>query len=520
MDKQRLNRLKYLRQNQDYLTRRELLELDKLEQTLRIEESLAADAARNEETRASENRLRLARQEENARIAAAEAKEAKRRAREARRAIYDEKPRPNARSRRQRNLDTSEKTSSLKTPKVYTQKKPWRWVKRIAIALAVLVVAGLAYLIYATTTAESILQKSYVDTGAPALNGSQPLSILLTGLDTGDATRGGANSWDGNTDSQILMTLNPQTQSATMVSLERDTMSNILDQNGNVLFQAKMNSAYPYVYPTAGLQGAATAAMNTVGEQAGISVNRFVVINMDGLVNLVNDVGGIDVVNDSGSTITIANTEPEYTATVPYIKGNPPQHINGEQALVFARDRDTLPNGDYGRAAHQREVLAAVFKKLLSLSTLVHFKKVLTDISGDFKTNIKSNNATLLALMSYKNCFNKMISIQYQGIGMTAAGSDGIYASYEFMPQAVDLAVQNAMRKSVGEAAISTLSSNIITYESYTGYQASDYYMPSVTVTQKGKAPVVYGLDTNGSYVVIDSSNAGDYVSVTGGAAK
>jgi LCP family protein required for cell wall assembly len=303
-----------------------------------------------------------------------------------------------------------------------------------------------------------------------------------------------------------------------MVSMERDTMTNILDQNGNQVSQQKMNAAYPAGYNAGGMSLAAEYAMQTIGTQAGIPVNHFVIINMDGLVNLVNDLGGIDVVNDSGATIMISNTEPEYTATVPYIPGNPPQHINGEQALVFARDRDTLPNGDYGRAAHQREVLTQIFKKLISLNTVFNYQKILNDISGDFKTNISFDNGTMFSLLSYKNCFNKMVSVQYQGVGEDAAGSDGIYASYQFMPANVDLAVQNLLRKSIGQSTISSLGSNMTTYEGWYGVNPPPYYMPSATVTTKGQTPVIYGVNPDGSYATITSSNSGIYVGANGAA--
>mgnify|MGYP002507303875 FL=1 len=114
-----------------------------------------------------------------------------------------------------------------------------------------------------------------------------------------------------------------------------------------------MNAAYPLGYNENGLETAVSYAMNTISEQSGISIDNFVAMNMDGLVNLVDDVGGIDVINDSGGDIFISNTEPQYTAVVPFIGEGKSQHINGEQALVFSRDRDHLPNGDYGRSAHK-----------------------------------------------------------------------------------------------------------------------------------------------------------------------
>ncbi len=400
-------------------------------------------------------------------------------------------------------------------------KKKHHIFRNILITLAVLLLAAGGVFAYTLSNVQKSLKKTYVNTGSAAtIKATQPLTILLMGVDTGDASRGGSGSWNGNSDSQIVLTLNPKTNTTTMVSMERDTMTRILDNSNSIVSTEKMNAAYPAGYNAGGITSAVQYAMNTISEQAGIPINNFVVVNMDGLVNLVNDVGGIDVVNDSGSTITIANTEPEYTATVPYIQGNPVQHINGDQALVFARDRDTLPNGDYGRTAHQREVMTQLFKKLLNLNNITQYQKFLNDISSDFKTNISSSTSNLMALMSYKNCFNKIVSLQYQGIGETATGSDGLAASYQFIPRDVDLAVQNVMRQSIGETPITALDSKMISYQGWFGSDPSQaYFMPSATVTTKGQTtPTVYGVNTDGSLVTINSNNAAQYVSTTGSA--
>ncbi|WP_213534729.1 LCP family protein [Lactococcus nasutitermitis] len=402
-----------------------------------------------------------------------------------------------------------------------SNKKKKHWLRRISISLLVLILVLAGGLFYLYSNAQHSLKKTYITTKGTTstIQADKPLTLLLMGVDTGGAGRGDANSWDGNSDSQIVITLNPKTKTTTMVSMERDTMTNILNNSNNIVSTQKMNAAYPAGYNASGISGAVEYAMNTIGEQSGLKINNFLVMNMDGLVNLVNDVGGINVVNDSGSTITIANTEPEYTATVPYIGAGKSQHINGEQALVFSRDRDTLPNGDYGRTAHQREVIEQVLQKMLSLNSVLKYQKFLNDISADFKTNISVSASNIAALSNYKDCFDKVVSIQYQGIGETAAGSDGLSASYQFMPNNVDLAVQNVMRTSIGESAITTLNSNMITYESYFDTTPDTYFMPSVTVTEKGKTgTTVYGVNTDGSLVGITSNNAGEYVSTTGSA--
>lgn len=383
------------------------------------------------------------------------------------------------------------------------------------MSLFVILVVAVSAVIY--VQAEKTLTKTHVNTKikSSSISAKKPLTILLMGVDTGDNSRGGADSWNGNSDSQIILTLNPRTKTTTIISVERDTMTNIEDASGKIQSTQKMNAAYPLGFNNGGLSSAVTYAMKTIGNQVGLNLNNFMIVNMDGLVNLVNDVGGVEVVNDTNGSDVYqgTDTEPEYKAYVPYLSGNPKQLINGEQALVFARDRDTLANGNYGRAAHQREVMTELMNKMLSLNSVFKYQSFLNDISSDFKTNISINLANLTALMAYKDCLNKVVSIQYQGVSQMVDGG-----SYEFIPENVDLAIQNIMRQANDESVNDKLDQSVITYENYFGSETDQYYMPSATVTIKGEKSETYGVDTKGSLVKINKENAQDYVSSQGGA--
>ena len=131
-----------------------------------------------------------------------------------------------------------------------------------------------------------------------------------------------------------------------MMSLERDILTQI-DEKGETT-EAKLNAAYAY--------GGAELAIATIEKLMNIHIDRYVMINMQGLVQLVDAVGGIEVNNTFDFPISIEENEPEYTATV-----EPGKHlINGDQALVYARMRYQDPEGDYGRQKRQREVIRKV----------------------------------------------------------------------------------------------------------------------------------------------------------------
>lgn len=404
------------------------------------------------------------------------------------------------------------------------------WMKSLLMTGAIVlltVAAAAAYLFTVSNSTVNALKSTYTNVGnkntTEVLKATKPLTIVLLGVDTGGAGRGTADSWNGNSDSQIVMTLNPKTNTTTMVSMERDTMTNIMDASGKIVSKQKMNAAYPMGFNAGdasgkGLETAVGYSMKTIGSQAGIPIDNFFTINFDGIINLVNAVGGIDVYNDPKNIVSyekpaihpgdiyISDTEPEYTAVVK--PGN--QHLNGEQALVYSRDRHHRADGDYGRQAAQREVISQLMKKLLALDNVTQYQKLLNEAAKDFKTNIPITNSTLSYLLGYKDCFKKIVSIQSIGNGQMVNGG-----SYEFFSENTYLAFQNAMRLSLGESAETSLNPDLVTLESYFG-STSDYFLPSATVTEKGKQ-TIYGVATDGQLVTLNAQNSGKYVSAVTG---
>lgn len=389
----------------------------------------------------------------------------------------------------------------------------------LAILAAVLAILGVCtlYLIYSYSVGQKKLSKTYVNGFgySKTSNIHESLSILLMGVDTGDSERGGQQSWNGNSDSQIILTMNPKTKTTTLISMQRDTMTNILNEKKSIVSTQKMNAAYPLGYNSGGLNRAASYAMSTISEQCGISINDFVVINMDGLVQLIDDIGGIDIINNSGTDIFISNTEPQYKAVVPFIGEGKYQHINGEQALVYSRDRDHLPNGDYGRSEHQKEVLQQLIKKLLQVDSVFVYQKFINHLSNNFKTNIPIDFKSISDLWKYRDCFEKVISIQYQGIGEMVTDPTGNELSYQFIPRSVYLAVQNSLKKSLGEPTIQDINGNIITYEKYFERSAPLYYLPLATVTERGRT-TRFGVNPDGSFSGIERNNCQKYLNCTG----
>ena len=265
-----------------------------------------------------------------------------------------------------------------------------------------------------------------------AIEKKKPMTILLMGVDTGSDER--PDDWQGNSDTILLVTINPETKRMSMTSLERDLMTNIEGQG-----KVKLNAAYP--------AGGVELAISTVQKMLDVDIDYYALINMRGLMSLVDAVGGIEVTNHFDFPISIAKNEPITTAEIP-----PGTHrINGEQALVYSRMRYDDPDGDYGRQKRQREVIQKLLAKLLSLESIDRYKPILSAISHNMKTNMElGETSTLISLLSYKDSMANISSYQLGGNGVMVDGVSYQVASVEDVLEA-----QNRIKKELGIPQIS-----------------------------------------------------------------
>ena len=308
---------------------------------------------------------------------------------------------------------------------------------------------------------------------------TKPLTILLMGVDTGSGSR--SDTWKGNSDSMLLLSVNPQTKKTVMMSLERDILTQI-DEKGETT-EAKLNAAYAY--------GGAELAIATIEKLMNTHIDRYVMINMQGLVQLVDAVGGIEVNNTFDFPISIEENEPEYTATV-----EPGKHlINGDQALVYARMRYQDPEGDYGRQKRQREVIRKVVEKVLSLNSISHYQAILRAVSKNMQTNVALDAGSIPQLLGYKDAFRSIQSEQLRGEDATLA--DG--GSYQLVTSDHLLEMQNLIRKTLGLSSVKTLKTNAVLYEDLMGGRSLRSSNSGPSTTYQHDEPV-YSQPTESNY--------------------
>ncbi len=338
--------------------------------------------------------------------------------------------------------------------------------KILLMLLAIFATTVVAAGIYLTTTynyATGELSKTFraskaTSGNSKAIQQTKPITILLMGVDTGSKER--KETWEGNSDTMILVTVNPKTKKTTMTSLERDLLTDI-EGSG----EAKLNSAYA--------EGGADLAISTIQKVLDIDIDYYALINMQGMIDLVDAVGGIEVTNHFDFPISIAENEPEFQAKV-----EPGTHkINGEQALVYSRMRYDDPDGDYGRQKRQREVIQKVVAKLLKMDSIGSYKKILSAVSSNVQTNIDLGDTnTLRSLMGYSDALKNIKSYQL-------AGSDAMIngGSYQVASTEDILKVQNRIKKEVGKKKVSesNLKTSLVLYGSGSSNYGSDDFVNS-----------------------------------------
>ena len=267
------------------------------------------------------------------------------------------------------------------------------------LAAILLVIVGVGAKMYhdvkstANEAYESVDRKDESTKRQVNLSEQEPFSILLLGVDTGALGR----TEQGRSDTMMVATVNPSTDESLLVSLPRDTYTEIVGHNT----QDKMNHAYAF--------GGAAMSMDTVENLLDIPINHYITINMQGIESLVDAVGGVEVNNPFEFT---------YEGTT-FPKGK--QELNGETALKYSRMRYDDPNGDYGRQERQRQIITGVAKQVLSTQGLTNYQSILTTMGENVRTDLSFDDMRTL-MGDYRAAFGNIKSDQMKGEGFMQDG--------------------------------------------------------------------------------------------------
>lgn len=272
-----------------------------------------------------------------------------------------------------------------------------RWC--LGIFIIILIITGIiAYSVYdqAMSTFDEIhtpveRNSSISRTEPVELEERQPFSILLLGVDERQRDR-------GRSDTMIVLSVNPQTNNTLMVSIPRDTYTQIVGKN----IKDKINHAYAF--------GGIEMSMNSVEKLLNIPIDYVAKVNMEGFEQVINTVGGIQIEN------ALAFQEGNYT----FKKGD--ITLDGEAALAYVRMRKEDPQGDFGRQNRQKQVIQAVIEEGTSLKTLLKYQNIFDILGNNISTNLTFDQIKELQ-QSYRESLSNIQQIHFEkGKGKTIHG--------------------------------------------------------------------------------------------------
>ncbi|PGY51874.1 polyisoprenyl-teichoic acid--peptidoglycan teichoic acid transferase TagU [Priestia megaterium] len=269
--------------------------------------------------------------------------------------------------------------------------------RALKITMAIILVLILGVGAYAYSIWHSV-EKTFTQTHEPlnrdvsekrsekvSFSKRDPISILLLGVDQRAGDR-------GRSDSLILMTVNPKDQSMKMVSIPRDTRTEIVGKGTT----DKINHAYAF--------GGVDMAVNTVEKFLDVPVDYYVQVNMESFKDIVDAVGGVTVNNDLNF---------DYDG-YSFKKGN--LTLDGKEALAYSRMRKQDPRGDFGRQMRQRQIIEGVIEEGASVQSLANYGTILDTIGTNVRTNLKFDDMKQIQ-SNYKDARRNVEQLQVDGKG-------------------------------------------------------------------------------------------------------
>jgi len=196
-----------------------------------------------------------------------------------------------------------------------------------------------------------------------------PFSIYIAGND-----QYGALAEAGRNDVNIIATFNPKTKQALLVTTPRDyyiMLDNLAGDKG----LDKLTHAGNF-----GIQGSITALQNLYN----INLDYYLKVNFTGAVGIVNALGGITI--DSEVAFK-ASFKP-----ISFVKGL--NYCNGDQTLIFCRERYAFTNGDFQRGRDQMSAIKGIIAKSSSPAIISNYSAVLNSVSSLFETNMPTDAIT------------------------------------------------------------------------------------------------------------------------------
>lgn len=206
-----------------------------------------------------------------------------------------------------------------------------------------------------------------------------PFNILITGSDS----RVGINE-NARSDVNMVITVNPTTNTVLLTSIPRDYyVTTVCDAADGCA-----NGSLDKITHT-GVTGVNTTK-KTIESLFGIEINYTVKVGFETVTQIVDALGGVDVYVEPGYAVTTNN----FSVTEGV------NHLNGKQALAYARERYSYMEGDRQRTKNQQQVVMGIIDKMTSSSVLANYSDLMEALGNTFQTTMSASE--IQALIQYQ----------------------------------------------------------------------------------------------------------------------
>ena len=209
-----------------------------------------------------------------------------------------------------------------------------------------------------------------------ATQSAPPVDTVFTVYISGNDTRSNDINDTQRSDVNIIATINPKTRQILLLSTPRDYFIPLSISNG---VEDKLTHAGKY-----GID----VSMDTLEMLYGINLDYYFKVNFSGFEQIIDALDGIDVDSQYEFSSKISDHPIHYNKGI--------NHLNGEEALYYVRERYSFVNGDFQRGIHQMQVIQAVMDKMLSPSILVRYVPMMEAMSNCFRTSVPTDLITAL----------------------------------------------------------------------------------------------------------------------------
>lgn len=207
---------------------------------------------------------------------------------------------------------------------------------------------------------------------------TKPYNILISGNDTygdvGELSRSDVN---------MVVTVNPMTSTVLLTSIPRDSYVPVDCGDAYACAEGQLDKI-----THTGINGI-TSTKRTVEKLLNIDINYTFRVNFSSVTNIVDSLGGIDIEVPEGQEVETFYAD----STLEGVKEGW-NHLNGERALAFARERYAYIDGDNQRVRNQQMVLKAIFDKATSPEIIVNYTSLLNALETAFDTTLSQDEIT------------------------------------------------------------------------------------------------------------------------------